>query len=50
MAITIAKTVISTIDIILVILMIASADKHTRKTIGIGAAIWVALNITAMWL
>jgi len=50
MGIIITKTVISTIDIILVVLMIASSDKQTRKTIGIGAAIWVALNITAMWL
>ena len=50
MGIIIAKTVISTIDIILVILMIASSDKQARKTIGIGAAVWVALNITAMWL
>ena len=50
MGIVIVKTVLSTIDVVLAVLMIVSSDKETRKTIGIGVALWVALNITAMWL
>lgn len=52
MAIIIAKTVISTIDIILTVLVIISTDDKTQsqRNVRVGAVVWTALNIAAMWL
>lgn len=51
MGIIIAKTVISTIDVLLCgVVMFGLRSEKNGKYIGIGVVIFTALNITAMWL
>ena len=51
MGIIIAKSVLSTIDVILCGgILIGLRSEKNGKYIGIGAVVFTALNIAAMWL
>lgn len=52
MGIVIAKTIIATLDIVLTIIIIIGTDNKTEahRALRVGAVVWTALNIAAMWL
>ena len=52
MGTVIAKTAISTIDIILAILIFVGTDDKTQnqRNLRVGAVLWTVVNIAAIWL
>lgn len=45
----IAKTVVTTLDVIIAVALFYSVDKKQRKSIGVGAVLFVAANALLMW-
>ena len=47
----ILKSVLSTLDVIVCLMILYGVSKDTKqRAIGVGAVIFTALNIAAMWL